>query len=186
MTTAAYDAIVVGARCAGSPTALLLARQGHKVLLLDRDHFPSDTISTHLVHPPGIALLQRWGLLDRLIATGCPAIERYSHDFGPFAISGRPRPIEGVDRAYGPRRTVLDKLLVDATAEAGAEVRESFSVEEVLFDDGRVTGVRGRTPGGQTVTGSGDGVVRDADRPAGESLRRVATGRQREVTYLFS
>ena len=79
-----------------------------------------------MVHPPGIALLKQWGLLDRLIATGCPPVQRYSYDFGPFAISGRPRPIEGVDVSYGPRRTILDKLLVDAAAEAGAEVRESF------------------------------------------------------------
>ena len=152
MTTNAYDAIVVGARCAGSPTALLLARQGHRVLLLDRDHFPSDTISTHMVHPPGIALLKQWGLLDGLTATGCPgdrALQlrlRAVHDLGP-APADRRR-----GRSYGPRRTVLDKLLVDAAAEAGAEVREGFSVEEILFEDGRVTGVRGRAPGGESVT----------------------------------
>jgi 2-polyprenyl-6-methoxyphenol hydroxylase-like FAD-dependent oxidoreductase len=70
MTGRTYDAIVVGARCAGSPTAMLLARNGHKVLLVDRDRFPSDTLSTHLIHPPGIASLRRWGLLDRLTATG--------------------------------------------------------------------------------------------------------------------
>jgi flavin-dependent dehydrogenase len=151
MATNEYDAIVVGARCAGSPTAMLLARKGYKVLLLDRDHFPSDTLSTHMVHPPGIALLQQWGLLERLIATGCPAIGRYKYDFGPFTISGRPRPIEGVDVGYGPRRTILDKLLVDAAAEAGAEIREGFTVEETLIEDGRVTGVRGHTPGGESI-----------------------------------
>src|SRR5262245_50583565 len=69
-----YDAIVVGARCAGSPTAMLLARQGHRVLLVDRATFPSDTVSTHVVQPLGIAALARWGLRDRLVATGCPAI----------------------------------------------------------------------------------------------------------------
>jgi flavin-dependent dehydrogenase len=147
-----YDAIVVGARCAGSPTAMLLARNGHKVLLLDRDHFPSDTLSTHMVHPPGIALLRRWGLLDRLIATGCPPVERYKYDFGPFTIAGRPAPIDGVGVGYGPRRTIVDKLLVDAAAEAGAEVREGFIVEEMLFDDGRATGVRGHVPGGGSMT----------------------------------
>lgn len=151
MATNEYDAIVVGARCAGSPTAILLARSGHKVLLLDRDHFPSDTLSTHMVHPPGIASLQQWELLDHLIATGCPAIQRYKYDFGPFTISGRPRPIEAVDVGYGPRRTVLDKLLVDAAAEAGAEIREGFTVEELLFEDGRVTGVRGHTQGGKSI-----------------------------------
>ena len=146
-----YDVIVVGARCAGSPTAMLLARAGYQVLLLDRDEFPSDTISTQMIHPPGIRLLQKWGLLDRLIATGCPAIERYSFDFGFFRIAGRPDAIDNVDVAYGPRRTVLDKLLVDAAAEAGAEVREAFTVDQVLFADGRVTGVRGHARGGDPV-----------------------------------
>jgi flavin-dependent dehydrogenase len=65
-----YDAIVVGARCAGSPVAMLLARKGYDVLVVDRATFPSDTISTHLVHPPGVAALKRWELLDRLVATG--------------------------------------------------------------------------------------------------------------------
>ena len=117
-----YDAIVVGARCAGSPTAMLLARKGYRVLVVDRATFPSDTLSTHLVHPPGVAALQRWGLLDRLVATGCPPIDTYAFDFGPFTISGAPGTGE-TPVAYGPRRTVLDKLLVDAASEAGAEVR---------------------------------------------------------------
>ena len=83
-----YDVIVVGARCAGAPTAMLLARQGHRVLLVDRATFPSDTVSTHLVHQPGIAALARWGLLDRLVATGCPPIDSYLFDFGPVRIEG--------------------------------------------------------------------------------------------------
>ena len=146
-----YDAIVVGARCAGSPTAMLLARKGYKVLVVDRATFPSDTLSTHLVHPPGVGALERWGLLDRLLATGCPPIDTYTFDFGPFALSGAP----GTDAsplAYSPRRTVLDKLLVDAASKAGAEVREGFSVEEVVIDGGRVTGVRGHGKGGESVT----------------------------------
>jgi 2-polyprenyl-6-methoxyphenol hydroxylase-like FAD-dependent oxidoreductase len=108
-------------------------------------------VSTHLVHPPGIAALHRWGLLDRLVATGCPPIGKYSFDFGPFAISGDP----GSDQApvaYSPRRTVLDKLLVDAASEAGAEVREGFTVGDIVFEYGRVTGVRGHCRGGLTVT----------------------------------
>ena len=147
-----YDAIVVGARCAGSPTALLLARAGYRVLLVDRATFPSDTVSTHLIHPPGVAALQRWGLLERLDATGCPRIPTYAFDFGPFAISGSPRSTAGVAHALCPRRTVLDKLLVDAAAEAGAEVREGFVAEELLFGDGRVTGIRGRSRKNGTVT----------------------------------
>jgi flavin-dependent dehydrogenase len=151
MTTPPYDAIVVGARCAGSPTAMLLARRGYRVLVVDKATFPSDTISTHLIHPPGVAALRRWGLLDRLVATGCPPIDTYAFDFGPFTITGSPGTAEA-PVSYGPRRTVLDKLLVDAAAEAGAEVREGFTVEDVVLEDGRVTGVRGHDKGGATVT----------------------------------
>jgi 2-polyprenyl-6-methoxyphenol hydroxylase-like FAD-dependent oxidoreductase len=146
-----YDVIVVGARCAGSPTAMLLARTGHKVLLVDRATFPSDTVSTHLLHPPGVASMRRWGLLDRLVATGCPPIDTYRFDFGPFTLSGAPG-TDDTPVAYGPRRTVLDKLLVDAAAEAGAEVREGFTVTDVIIDDGRVTGVRGHGRDGRAVT----------------------------------
>ena len=146
-----YDAIVVGARCAGSPTAMLLARKGYKVLVVDRATFPSDTLSTHILHPPGVAGLKRWGLLDQLTATGCPPIDTYAFDFGPFTISGAP----GTDDSpvsYCPRRTVLDKLLVDAASAAGAEVREGFTVEEVIVDDDHVTGIRGHSKGGESVT----------------------------------
>ena len=146
-----YDAIVVGARCAGSPTAMLLARKGYNVLVVDRATFPSDTISTHIVHPPGVAAMKRWGLLDGLAATNCPPIDTYAFDFGPFTISGSPG-TDDAPVAYCPRRTVLDKLLVDAAAAAGAEVREAFTVEDVVIDDGRVTGVRGHGKDGQAVT----------------------------------
>jgi 2-polyprenyl-6-methoxyphenol hydroxylase-like FAD-dependent oxidoreductase len=131
---------------------MLLARQGHRVLLLDRATFPSDTMSTHLVHPPGVAALRRWGLLERLEATGCPPVETYSYDFGPLMISGSPRPVDGVARAYCPRRTVLDQLLVDAAVEAGAELREGFTVDELLATDGVVTGIRGHARAGSAVT----------------------------------
>jgi 2-polyprenyl-6-methoxyphenol hydroxylase-like FAD-dependent oxidoreductase len=147
-----YDVIVVGARCAGSPTAMLLARVGHRVLLVDKATFPSDTMSTHMVHPPGVAALERWGLLDRLVATGCPRVETYSFDFGPLTIAGSPQPIEGVAHGYCPRRTVLDKLLVDAAVEAGAELREGFTVDEILAADGTVTGIRGHAKGGAEVS----------------------------------
>jgi 2-polyprenyl-6-methoxyphenol hydroxylase-like FAD-dependent oxidoreductase len=145
-----YDAIVVGARVAGSPTAMLLARKGYDVLLVDRASFPSDTISTHLIHPPGINALQRWGLLDKIVASGCPAIDTYAFDFGPFTLSGAPDPDGTV--AYGPRRTVLDKVLLDAAAEAGAEVREGFSVESMVYEHDQVVGVRGHGKGATTVT----------------------------------
>lgn len=146
-----YDVIIVGARCAGSPTAMLLARKGHRVLLVDRATFPSDTLSTHMIHPPGVAALDRWGLRSPLELTGCPPVESYSFDFGPFTIAGTPRPYEGNATGYAPRRTVLDKILVDAAREAGAEVREHFNVDEVVIEDGTVVGMRGHGEDGEQV-----------------------------------
>ena len=147
-----YDAIVVGARCAGSPTALLLARQGYRVLLVDRAIFPSDTMSGCTIHQPGVARLRRWGLLDKLIASDCPPLTEFAFDVGPFALTGTQPAADGESTAYRPRRTVLDKILVDAAIGAGVEVREGFSVQEVLGDGDRVTGIRGRARGGVTLT----------------------------------
>ncbi len=147
-----YDAIVIGARCGGAPTAMLLARAGHRVLLVDKATFPSDTMSTHLLHPPGVAALRRWGVLERLEATGCPPVHVYDFDLGPLSVSGSPRPVNGEARAFVPRRTVLDALLVDAAVAAGAELREAFPVDEVRFADGRVSGIGTRATGGARVT----------------------------------
>src|SRR5262249_10228395 len=119
---------------------------------VDRSTFPSDTLSTLVIHAPGVAALARWGLLDQVIATGCPPIERYIFDFGPVVIDGRPHPCDGAALAYAPRRTVLDKLLIDAAADAGVEVREDFTVEEILNAEDRVAGIRGHGPNGSTVT----------------------------------
>ena len=151
--TTKYDAIVVGARCAGSPTAMLLARAGQRVLLVDRASFPSDTVSTHMVHATGIEALSRWGLLDELANTGCPPIREYRFDFGPFTVAASPLPTaSGVDVAYGPRRTVLDKILVDAAVEAGAEVRENVTVQDLIVEDGKVTGIRAKETGDDSAT----------------------------------
>jgi 2-polyprenyl-6-methoxyphenol hydroxylase-like FAD-dependent oxidoreductase len=144
----AYDVIVVGARCAGSPTAMLLARRGHRVLVVDRATFPSDTLSTHVVHPLGVAALRRWGVLDALVATGCPAVQTYVFDFGHFTISGAPGTPDA-PVAYCPRRTILDELLVRAAADAGAEIREGYTVDEVVTEDGVVTGIKGRSATGR-------------------------------------
>jgi len=157
-TNKTYDAIIVGARCAGSPTAMLLARKGFRVLVVDRATFPSDTVSTHVVQPLGVAALARWGLLDRLTATGCPPVHTYAYDFGPVTISGTPGTPEA-PVAYCPRRTILDKLLVDGAAEAGAEIREGFTVEEVLIEGGRVVGVNGHSKDGDRVTERAEVVI---------------------------
>jgi len=139
-----YDAIVVGARCAGAPTAMLLARAGHRVLLVDRATFPSDTASTLLIHAQGVAALDRWGVLDAVIASGCPPIERYSFDFGPITITGTPRATDGHRIAYAPRRFLLDQILVQAAVASGVDLREGFTVDELIVEDGTVVGIRGR------------------------------------------
>ncbi|HEY1369434.1 MAG TPA: NAD(P)/FAD-dependent oxidoreductase [Gaiellaceae bacterium] len=138
------DVIVVGARVAGSATAMLLARQGLDVLVVDRASFPSDTLSTHQIQVPGVARLARWGLLERLLAGGTPPTRHVSFDACVARLEGCFPEFEGVDAMLSPRRTLLDAVLVDAARDAGAEVREGFPVEEVLIEDGRVTGIRGR------------------------------------------
>src|SRR5688500_8696328 len=143
-----YDAIVIGARCAGSPTAMLLARGGCKVLLVDKATFPSDSISTHILWPHGAEILGRWGLLHRLAATGVPPIcRRMTFDVGPFALRGTiPDANDGMG-GFCPRRTVLDGLLVNAAAESGADIREGFTVDELLVEDDTVVGIRGHARG---------------------------------------
>jgi len=140
-----YDAIIIGARCGGSPTAMLLARKGYKVLLLDKANFPSDTMSTHYIHQTGVARLNRWGLLRQIHESNCPPINRYTIDFGSFTLAGSPPPADGILNGYCPRRTILDKILIDAARSAGAEVREGFAVQELLSNNGTVTGIRGTT-----------------------------------------
>jgi flavin-dependent dehydrogenase len=139
-----YDAIVLGARCAGSPTAMLLARKGYRVLLVDKARFPSDIMSTHYIHQAGVARLKRWGLLERLRSSNCPPCPSITFDVGPFALKGFPPPLEGVADGFCPRRPVLDKILFDAAVGAGVEVRERFIVEGMTEENGRVSGIRGR------------------------------------------
>ncbi len=138
-----YDAIVVGARCAGSPTALLLARKGYKVLLMDRSTFPSDmAFSNHFVHQSGAAVLKRMGLLERLAATNCPPITEDYFDYGAFSLCGPVPPVDGVNTAFAPRRIKLDPLLATAAQEAGGELRDGCSVQELLWENDRVVGIR--------------------------------------------
>lgn len=149
-----YDAIVVGARCAGAPTAMLLARRGYKVLMVDRSKFPSDVRhSTLLTHQPGIQLLEDWGLLDQVIATGCPPIRSWHIETGPLVLKGSPPPAEGGQAdGYAPRRYLLDKILADAAVSAGAEFRDGVTVEEIIKDGDRVTGIRVREGSSAPVT----------------------------------
>jgi 2-polyprenyl-6-methoxyphenol hydroxylase-like FAD-dependent oxidoreductase len=143
MVTRGFDVIIVGARVAGAATAMLLARDGMRVLAVDRAKFPSDTLSTHQVQVPGVALLNRWGLLDRLSAAGTPPTRRVRFDPGHVVLNGCFPPYDGVDALYSPRRTLLDSIMVDAARAAGAEIREGFSVDELIWVDGTVAGIRG-------------------------------------------
>ncbi len=146
-----YDVIVLGARVAGAPTAMLLARSGYRVLLVDRASFPSDTLSTHQVQLPGCVQLKRWGLLDAVLATHPGVVRTVRFDAGASTLTGGYPTVDGIDFMVSPRRTRLDAILVAAARDAGAEVREEFAVQELVWEDGRVVGVRGRTKQGGVV-----------------------------------
>lgn len=147
-----YDAIVVGARCAGSPTAMLLAQKGYRVLVVDRSAFPSDIMSTHALRAPGVGKLRDWGLLSPVAASNCPPIRQATFDIGQFHMTVPMPPWEDIDAVYCPRRTVLDTILVEAAVAAGAELRQSFTVDGLTFDGDRVTGIRGHARHGAEVT----------------------------------
>lgn len=146
-----YDVIVVGARCAGSPLAMLLARAGRRVLLVDRAKFPSDTVSTHFIQQTGLALLRDWGVLEAAMGNAHP-IRHMTASFKDLKITGFSDPIDGIDAVYAPRRTVMDAALVDAATAAGAEVRQDYTVEELIVENDRVVGIRGRSANGAQHT----------------------------------
>jgi flavin-dependent dehydrogenase len=139
-----YDAIVIGARCAGAATAMLLARAGMEVLLVDRAALPSDIPHGHFVHRRGPARLAKWGLLDRVLATNCPAVTSMMVDAGDFALSGHDLAVDGVPLGLAPRRDRLDAVLVEAAVQAGVELRDRFAVLQHTRDGDRVTGITGR------------------------------------------
>ena len=147
-----YDVVVVGARVAGASTALLLARAGLKVALVDRGSYGSDTMSTHALMRAGVLQLSRWGVLPEVVAAGTPAVEKtlfHYADGDTVQVSIRPSP--GVAALYAPRRYLVDRILVDAAAAAGADVHHGVTVTGLLESDpGRVAGVRARTRDGAT------------------------------------
>ena len=180
--TMTYDAIVVGARCAGSATAMLLARAGLRVLVLDRARYGSDTVSTHALMRGGVLQLQRWGLLDRVAAAGTPPVTRvlfhYPEETVPIAL----KPAAGVNSLYAPRRTVLDRILADAAMEAGADMRFRTTVTEIhQHPSGRVTGVTARDSDGRTIVASApltigaDGVHSSVAHSVGAASVRTAS-----------
>ncbi len=147
-----YDVIVIGARCAGSPAAMLFARKGYRVLLLEKARFPQDTLSSHYIHQQGVALLNRWGLLDKIRDSGCQPIEHQSYEAPGVRIDGFSLPIDGLRTTYAPRRFVLDPILADGAVASGVEFREGCAVTDLVFEDGRVVGVWYTTPGGGEAT----------------------------------
>ncbi len=178
------DVVVVGARCAGAATAMLLARAGHDVLVVDRADFPSDTVSTHVIARSGMVQLNRWGLLDALHASGAPPVTSVEIDTGDDVLVRVIKDRHGVDHLLAPRRIVLDALLQDAARAAGARIVTGFGVDGVLWDgDGRVVGVHGRDAQGPVrvlsryvvgADGLGSRVARAVGAPFTD--RRATTG----------
>ena len=165
-----YDALIVGARCAGAATALLLARQGWRVLLIDRAAYGSDTLSTHALMRVGVQQLERFGLLSRLKELGTPTVRRTVFHYGtdarfepgadPSAIDLTLKPRYGVDALYAPRRTTLDRLLVDAAYEAGVEVQHRVGLLALQPDwTGRVAGAVLAPEGAAPITVSARWVI---------------------------
>lgn len=137
-----YDAVVVGARPAGAGTALLLAREGLRVLVVDRGQHGTDTLSTHALMRGGVLQLARWGVLPRVLAAGTPPVRRATFVYSGEALSVPIKARDGVDALYAPRRTVLDRAIVDTAIEAGAEVSYGTRlVDLVRQSDGRVAGI---------------------------------------------
>src|SRR6478672_1408841 len=147
-----HDVVVVGARAAGAATALLLARAGLDVVAVDRGRYGTDTLSTHALMRGGVLQLHRWGLLDAVVDAGTPPVRRTTFRYAGEELVIPIKASHGVDALYAPRRTVLDRLLVDAAVEAGADVRHEVSVVDVQRDRrGRVSGIVGRDGRGGDV-----------------------------------
>ncbi|MEM8629737.1 MAG: NAD(P)/FAD-dependent oxidoreductase [Pseudomonadota bacterium] len=145
-----YDMVVVGARAAGASTAMLAARQGARVLLVDRDAHGTDTLSTHALMRGAVMQLDRWGVLEKIIAAGTPAITRTVFHYGDEAVPVDIRPSGGTGALYAPRRTVLDSALVAAAKKAGATVRFGLSFQDATVDpNGRVRGATLRDASGE-------------------------------------
>ena len=180
-----YDVIVVGARCAGAPTAMLLAEKGYAVLLIDRATFPSNMIqSTHLIHPLGVAYLKRWGLLDE-IEQRCEGFNRWTFDLHGVVLNGALPAEDGVDISYAPRRQMLDEILVRAAERAGVEIREGCRVTDLIFEDDRVCGVQAKRRNGGKFSERARLVI-GADGPASIVARCAKASERRQDPILQS
>ena len=170
-----YDVVIAGARCAGAATALLLARQGARVLVLDKSRYGTDTLSTHALMRGAVVQLHRWGVLPRVVEAGTPPVRSTTFHLRDAVTTIKIKPKHGVDALYAPRRTVLDTILADAARSAGADVRFGTSVTGLRRDRaGRVTGITGRA-GATRLEVSADLVV-GADGRRSTVARDVSAG----------
>jgi flavin-dependent dehydrogenase len=181
-----YDVVVVGARAAGAATAMLVARAGLRVLVVDRSRYGADTLSTHALMRGGVLQLHRWGLLDRIVDAGTPAVRRTTFRYASDEIVISIKPSLGVDALYAPRRTVLDPVLVDAATAAGAEVRYGMTVTGVHRNrQGRVTGIVGRDEAGRPIAVDA-GLVVGADGLRSTIAQQVDAAVERTGTGAFA
>ena len=175
----AYDALVVGARCAGAATAMLMARQGMRVLVIDRGGYGTDSISTHALMRGGVLQLHRWGILPRLQEAGTPPVRETTFHYGDEATTVVIKPSNGVGALYAPRRTLLDRTLVDAARDAGATVRHGQTLIGLTHrSDGRVCGATVRDADGNAMRVAADLVPGVPD----DQPRRGAAGRAHRRT----
>ena len=179
----AYDAVIVGARCAGAATAMLLARSGLSVLVIERGVYGSDTLSTHALMRGGVVQLARWGLLPAIQNAHTPPIRHVTFHYGDDAIGVAVKDRDGVNALYATRRTLLDAALVDEARHAGATIVHGPRVTALSrARDGRVTGVAVEQEPGRTIAVRAD-IVIGADgwkssvaRWAGAGPYRAGTG----------
>ena len=182
------DAVIVGARCAGSTLAIDLARRGWDVVLVDHDRFPSETLSTHLIFPNTLARLAELGVLETLLdAHELPLLEFRLLGFGN-EISGLFTPIDGLDRCAAPRRVALDEAILDTAVAAGADALLGERVAELIGSGTEEDPVRG------VVLANGERVcarwVFGADGRGSTVAGRLGVEKrqplQGEISYLFA
>jgi flavin-dependent dehydrogenase len=144
-----FDATIVGARVAGSAAAILLARDGLRVLLVDKDKFPSDRLSTHIVLGGGTKVLERMGMLEMLERAGGIRFARM-RSIGPdFDYSGNLARDDADSRGLCLGRVLMDAAMIDAARSFdGVMFRERFRLVDLLIEDGAVVGIRGEDASG--------------------------------------